>query len=341
MARNAAPARLAATALITMATSCGALGAPARGDRDLPSSLFGGYASVAGPSSPNGSSAIVAADDGAFDEPTVLVAADGRRTLYVTHRTSDGRTRVARLVERIANQLRFDAPQTVLEPAAAWEGTAVSSPSVLVVDGVVWMAYEGNGSIGIARSTDGVRFEREAEPILRADPSRGEGATVSAPSLARLPDGSFAIAYASGAKLFLARATQPNGPWTRVGTGAIASPRTLDDGGVEQLGDPAIVVDTTPAGRALVVIAATVSTDARTPTSIVGFGSYDATAMQPTFSRSERPLYSERSASVFAGAFDRVDPRTTLLWIARTDSGRRVVGALITPGGQRAGNPLQ
>lgn len=324
-----------------LSSSCGALGAPARGDRDLPSSLFGGYASVAGPSSPTGSSALASADDGQFDEPSVIVGGDRKRLLFVTHRTSDGRTRIARLVERMPDQLRFEGLQTVLEPMLPWEGAAVSAPSVLSLDGVVWLAYEANGVIGVARSTDGLRFEREPEPVLRPDASRGEGATLSGPSITRLPDGTFALAYASGAKLFLARAQRPNGPWTRVGSGPIATPRTLDDGGVEELADPAIVVDTTPAGRSLVVIAATVRTDTRTPTAIYGFASFDATGDQPTFSRSERPLYTERSASVFAGCFDRVDPRTTLLWIGRTDSGRRVVGALITPGGQRAGNPLQ
>jgi hypothetical protein len=333
--------RIGTIALLALSTSCGALGAPARGDRDLPSSLFGGYAVVGGPTSPNGSTALVAADDGSFDEPSVIRGAEGRRALYVTHRSGDGRVRIARLTERSANHLRFDELQTVLEPALPWEGTAVSSPSVLAIDGVLWMAYAANGAIGVARSSDGARFEREAEPILRASAMHDEGATLSAPSLARLSDGTFAMAYASSGKLFLARASSVSGPWTRVGFGAIATPRALEEGGVESLGDPAIFADTTAAGRSTVVIAATVTNDPRTPTAITAFASYDATIDRPTFSRAERPLYAERSASVFAGSFDRVDPRTTLLWVARTDSGRRVIGALITPGGQRAGNPLQ
>jgi hypothetical protein len=119
--------------------------------------------------------------------------------------------------------------------------------------------------------------------------------------------------------------------------GPVASPQPAPDGGIETLDDPSLVIERTPSDRALTVLAATSRADARGPTTIVGFGSYDGVSFQ----RAERALYVERNVAVRAGSFDRVDPRTMLLWVSRPDGARRGIGALLTPGGQRAGNPLR
>jgi hypothetical protein len=327
-----------AIATASLLLNCGALGAPARGDRDLPSTVLGGYAAVALETSPTGSALLLTADDGSIDEPSAIVMPDGRRAVYGTHTTSAGAVRIARAIERTARHLRFEPLQTVLEAQVPWEQGAVRAPSIVRDGATLWLFYEAGGAIGAARSSDGVAFERQSEPVLRGDETRGESATVSAPCVVAHPSGGFVMAYASGGALFFARAQQLPGPWTRVGAGPVASPSALPEGGLESLGDPALVIERTGAGRTLIAMAAS-ARGAGTVTSVVGFAAYES-EVSPVFSRADRALYAERVAGVSAGSFDRIDARTMLLWVGRTDRTRSVVGALITPGGLRAGNPF-
>ncbi len=319
---------------------CGTLGAPARGDRDLPASAFGGYSAVTLGASPTGTASLLSADgDASLDEPAAWVDPHrGLRALFVTVTRADGSTSIARATERNAGLLEFGPLVTVLRPELPWERGAVRSPSPASSDGAIVLAYEAGGAIGLARSTDGgASFTREPTPVLRADPAHGESDALSAPSLARGADGRWRLAYASDGALFLATATAPSGPWTRVGAGPIARPGPGSDGGTESLDDPALLEEVTAAGRTVIVLAASVRVGATGASSVVGFASWDG----QVFTRAERPLYSERSLSIRAGAFDRVDPRTLLLWVSRPEGTRRAIGALVTPGGLRAGNPLR
>jgi len=336
---STARSTIALSAFALLALNCGALGAPARGDRDLPSTVLGGYAAVALQSSPTGSALLLSADDGSLDEPTSLLEPDGRRALYATHTTNAGAVRIARAIERHTRYLRFEPIQTVLEAALPWEQGAVRSPSVLRDRSTVWLFYAAGGAIGAARSSDGITFNRESEPVLRADSAHGEGAAIGAPSVAAHPSGGFVMAYASGGSLFLARAQQLPGPWVRVGMGAAITPSAVTDAGLESLTDPALLIERTSTGRELVAIAAS-STATGVTTSVVGFAAWDTGEAELSFSRAARTLYGERTTSVSAGSFDRVDARTMLLWVSRNDRTRSIIGALVTPGGQRASNPF-
>lgn len=317
---------------------CGAVGAAAHGDRDLPSSVLSGYAAVSAESSPTASAAIWTADSGSLFGPTSVLLADGRRALYATHRDSVGRPRTVRAVERSARTLRFEPFEPVLEASFPWEEPGIASSSVLREGASWWLVYSAGGAIGAARSSDGVRFEKLGDPILRADSAHGEGAALADPCIVARPSGGYLLAYASTGSLFIAHAATPSGPWTRLGAGPIAAPIALAEGGVETLSDPAMVIEQTAAGRTLIALVAS-SGNAATPSSIAGFGAFDEGGAL-SFTRAERPVYSERSTAVFAGSFDRVDPRTMLLWVTRAERSRSVVGALITPGGLRAGNPF-
>jgi hypothetical protein len=336
---STARSTIALSAFALLALNCGALGAPARGDRDLPSTVLGGYAAVALQSSPTGSALLLSADDGSLDEPTSLLEPDGRRAVYATHTTNAGAVRIARAIERHPRYLRFEPIQTVLEAALPWEQGAVRSPSVLRDRSTVWLFYAAGGAIGAARSSDGITFNRESEPVLRADSAHGEGAAIGAPSVAAHPSGGFVMAYASGGSLFLARAQQLPGPWVRVGMGAAITPSAVTDAGLESLTDPALLIERTSTGRELVAIAAS-STATGVTTSVVGFAAWDTGEAEFSFSRAARTLYGERTTSVSAGSFDRVDARTMLLWVSRNDRTRSIIGALVTPGGQRASNPF-
>lgn len=336
---SSARSTVAIVACALLALNCGALGAPARGDRDLPSTVLGGYAAVALQSSPTGSALLLSADDGSLEEPSSLLEPDGRRALYATHSTSAGAVRIARAIERQPRYLRFEPIQTVLEASLPWEQGAVRSPSVLRDGSTVWLFYAAGGAIGAARSTDGVNFNREGEPVLRPDSAHGEGAAIGAPSVVAHPSGGFVMAYASGGSLFLARAQRLPGPWVRVGAGAAITPSAITDGGLEALTDPSLLIERTATGRDLIVIAAS-STAMGVTTSVVGFAAWDAGDAELSFTRAARTLYGERATSVSAGSFDRVDARTMLLWVSRNDRTRSIVGALVTPGGQRAANPF-
>jgi hypothetical protein len=326
-------------ALALHTLNCGALGAPARGDRDLPSTVLGGYAPVALQSSPTGSALLLSADDGSLAEPSSLLESDGRRALYMTHISRTGTVRIVRAIERQPRYLRFEPMEPVLEASLPWEQGAVRSPSVLRDGSTVWLFYAAGGAIGAARSTDGIHFDRESEPVLRPDGAHGESASIAAPSVVSHPSGGFVMAYASGGSLFLARAQRLPGPWIRVGSGAVITPGVITDAGLETLTDPALLIEQTATGRHLVTIAAS-STAMGLTTSIVGFAAWDTGGSDLAFSRASRTLYSERTTSVSAGSFDRVDARTMLLWVTRTDRSRSVIGALVTPGSQRVANPF-
>jgi hypothetical protein len=332
------PTRLLVSVVVL--AHCGTLGAPARGDRDLPSSALGGYSAVTLGASPSGTANLVTADgDVSLEEPSVsLDDRTGLRALFVTMISSDGSSSIARGVERTPGLLDFSPPATVLRAELPWERGAVRSPSAARSGDEIVLAYEAGGAIGLARSTDGgANFTRATAPILQPDRSHEETDALGAPSLARGADGRWRLAYTSGGALFLAVATEPNGPWRRVGTGPIAVPATAADGGVESLDDPALLEERTAAGRTTLVLAASARSGATGPAIVVGFASWDG----EQFVRAERPLYTERALSIRTGSFDRVDARTLLLWVSRPNGARRAIGALVTPGGLRVGNPLR
>lgn len=92
----------------------------------------------------------------------------------------------------------FDREQlVVLEPSAAWEGGIVEGPSVLRVDGEVWLYYAAAGGIGLARgNADGTAFTKEPEAVL--GPAGGgweAGIAPRSPGVVRLANGTFRMFY--------------------------------------------------------------------------------------------------------------------------------------------------
>ena len=330
-------------------TDCGALGAPARGDRDLPASLFSGYAMLNNGTSPTASPALITADgDVSIDEPTVVHIAS-KRIVYVTVRGADGRSKIGRCPERTDGQLDFTTVTPVFESSAEWEGANVSGPALIVdaTTGQIAMFYAANGSIGLARSADGVQWQRSAVPVLQADAARGESTGLRAPSVAVDSSRTFWMAFESNGAIAMARASAVEGPWSRVGSGSIATASNVAvsvgtlTSPATSLTDPALTITTSPAGRTLFVLAAGVRTGppgvgARLPTVVMGWASADGIV----FTRAERSLFVDRAAAIRPGAFERIDDRTSLLWVTREAGGTTIVGALISPPGQRIGTQL-
>ncbi len=167
-------------------------------------------------------------------------------------------------------------PAVVLSASLPWEGDNLTGPSALWVGSEVYLYYASAGGIGLARSSDGLSFEKEPSPVLARDPSvRWETTAPAAPSVAELPDGSFDMMYAAG--LSIGEAVSQDGVhFTRVdadpttaevdpvltplGYGAVAS---LSEAGLAEAGaslpfdmaqvaDPCVLPTTSPAGRFVV-----------------------------------------------------------------------------------------
>ena len=217
-----------------------------------------------------------------YIEPSVLADGDAV-VLYVTKRTSATTSEIVRT--RATDARTFygatghfgKAPTTVLAPALAWEGTSLSRPSAVRVGSEIWMYYATSGGIGLARSVDGFKFRREANPVLsNVRAPAWETSVPSEPSVAVFPDGTFHMLYVSGASI--GEATSKDGvhfdrvdgnPTTRAidpVLGPNPRPGSIDFGAV---GCPTLVPRMTPGDRLHVRVIYTAYDRARTDASAV------------------------------------------------------------------------
>jgi hypothetical protein len=102
-----------------------------------------------------------------------------------------------------------------------------------------------------------------------------------------------------------------------------------------RVGDPALSIEQTTTGRAFFRMYYT--GQGADPHSAIGAAaSYDGgcgmvSAEHGCFSRVGQAVYSERTAAVRAGAFEPLDDRSALLWVATASGGQRVITAAIAP----------
>lgn len=182
-------------------------------------------------------------DDDDFPRDPCVIDADGDpATLaviaYVAHTVlSEGEepdpTRPPNAIVRFSalDGRSFDRSfETVLEPEAPWEGTWIGAPAALSVDGEIRLYYAAEGGIGVARSLDGVGFERVGElPVLAAAQGWDEGARPTSPAVVALGDGTFAMFYevelAPGASAIGEARSSDGFTFERVGDGPLLAPR--------------------------------------------------------------------------------------------------------------------
>jgi hypothetical protein len=125
-------------------------------------------------------------------EETLLFAVgakDGRDVIFRTH-AFDGRTFAG-----TSGNFGVKA-RVVLEPDAApsWENGALSGPALVRgPSGELLLYYAAAGGIGVARSTDGFTFAKEASNPILTD--------ARAPSVIRLPSGRFKMFFSSGSSI--------------------------------------------------------------------------------------------------------------------------------------------
>lgn len=157
----------------------------------------------------------------------------------------------AELPEAIARYVALDGRsferdfQEVLAPQLDWEDGTVGAPSALRVADQIWLYYEAAGGIGLAQSSDGVVFQRQAEPVLAAAlDGWDQGAAPQSPVVVADPDGGFRMFYESrrtAEEAWIGEAVSEDGVrWRRIGPGPALTPRAgepaefaYDDGSVE------------------------------------------------------------------------------------------------------------
>jgi len=246
-----------------VAVRCSTLAENAGGDSNLPSAGVGPFRKLTA-SEVNGTAPYLLDDPSAdYRQPCALaIDASGQDALYVVvagasgdviarTRSTDGRTFYGATLD-VGHK-----PEQVLASDQPWEGPDLARPSAIAptVNGSaagVWLYYTSNGSVGLAKSADGLTFTKTGAPVLAADAT----GPIDTASVAQLPDGSFDMMFAVGDSID--EATSADGQtWTRV-AGAVLGPSAqvtdLDAGDVPpfdtlRVADPVVLPRITPANR--------------------------------------------------------------------------------------------
>ncbi len=148
--------------------------------------------------------------------------------------------------------------EPVLSATDAWEGAAIEDPSAHRVGDEIWLVYAGSEGIGLARSSDGIHFDKAPGPVLDASgapPWEGDDAP-RAPCLLVLGEADLRLFYAAGGRIGEARSSD-GVSWQRLADGPVLEPAGgpgFDAGGVfdqTAVGDPWALAATTAEGRRL------------------------------------------------------------------------------------------
>jgi len=189
--------------LLALASACATTGAEGEGDRNLPTAGVGPFRRLTADEVPGIAPFVLDDRVAAFREPAALaegsdvvlyaVARAGERDVLVRSRASDGRSFYG------TNGDTGRTAPVVLGADLPWEGASLSGPFALRVGEEIFLYYAAAGGLGLARSTDGLVFRKEPEPILVRDPSSAwETTELRGPGVYVLPDGRFRLLYASG-----------------------------------------------------------------------------------------------------------------------------------------------
>jgi hypothetical protein len=255
-----------AVLLVLLSAACATTGADGEGDRDLPTSGVGPFRKLSN-AEVRGIAPFVLDDRLSFyRDPYALVEEDGSITLYavarrgtddviVKTRATDGRTFYG------TSGHAGKQPTTVLAPNPFFEGSSLRGPCVLRRGDDLFLFYGSAGGIHAAISRDGGPFTRFAnEPLLARDASVAAWETdqVRSPGAYLLPNGRVRLFYTSGSAIGEAESDDGVRNFKRLSREPVlrAQPRPsvllpnekppFDERAV---GDPFVLVRTTPAGR--------------------------------------------------------------------------------------------
>jgi hypothetical protein len=194
----------------------------------------------------------------AYREPSALAqgaGTPGEVALYAVAEIS-GVHGIYRFVAPDGRSFGPAEPSTaVIAPTEPWEGALLSDPEIVRIGGEIWIYYAAEGGIGLARSSDGVTFEKLAAPVL-APASGGwdDGATPSSPGHLELRPGEHRLFYAAMGAIGEARS--PDGlAWERLSEPVLEpAPAAPDDPPFDEaaVGDPEPVLAESAEGRRIV-----------------------------------------------------------------------------------------
>ncbi len=240
---------------LVLVAACATLGGDGKGDVDLPNAGVGPFRKL-GSSECLGTAPFLLDDAQAhYRDPGAIALTPGAGpavALYlVADRDVGGQSRQVIVRSRATDARSFfggrggQLPPIAVQADAPWEGTAVSGPAPLAVDGGIWLYYAGDGGIGLARSSDGIVFTKVAQPVLASDASHAW----HAPTVARFPDGRYHLVVAANGSLFESVST--SGDAFPAPVEILAPTAFSTDAGpvVEGIDDPVALVRVTAAGR--------------------------------------------------------------------------------------------
>lgn len=194
----------------------------------------------------------------AYREPSALALDDGKpgsTALYAVAEIS-GAHGIYRFVATDGRSFGpADPSAAVIAPSESWEGALLSDPEVARVGSEIWIYYASEGGIGLARSSDGVTFEKLPGPVL-ATASGGwdDGATPSSPGHLELRPGEHRLFYAALGSIGEARS--PDGlVWERLAEPVLEpAPPAPDDPPFDEaaVSDPEPVLAHSAEGRRIV-----------------------------------------------------------------------------------------
>lgn len=152
--------------------------------------------------------------------------------------------------------LQPDPATPVLAVSAAWEGGAVGGPNVVRRGDEVWIYYSGAGGIGLARSPDGITFEKHDGPVLDANgASAWEGGDAPAsPAFLELAADDLRLFYEAGSRIGEARSSD-GVVWERLGEPVLEpAPPAGDEEPFDSVavGDPEATLARSAEGRRIV-----------------------------------------------------------------------------------------
>src|ERR1700722_12036441 len=167
------------------AGACATLGSPPGGDLGLPSADMGPFRSVTTAEEPI-APFVLQSTESQLGEPSVLAVDPSDPSslsvyLYaVSTPILDSGLGPSVIIRSHAEDARGfygtaldtgHVPPIVLSASLPWEGSSVAGPSVLRVGPAYYLYYAAAGGIGLARSADGLKFEKMPSPVLAPDPS--------------------------------------------------------------------------------------------------------------------------------------------------------------------------
>jgi hypothetical protein len=263
------------------AGACATLGSPPGGDQGLPSADMGPFRAITTAEESNNPPFVLVSTVSQLTEPSALAVDPSDRSslnvyLYAVSTPIVGsgvgpsvivrsRAEDARSFYGSFGDPKHSAPPVVLSASLPWEGPSVAGPSVIRVGAAYYLYYAAAGGIGLARSADGLKFEKMPMPVLATDPAASWEITAPfAPSVAVLPDGTFDMMYSAGVSIgeatsldgisFTRQDADPETPELDPVFTPLRGAGTVADGAVApfdtgQVSDPCVLPRVSPAAR--------------------------------------------------------------------------------------------